>query len=301
MLCGTESSFGGWCSVQSSLLQSQNQNLVQPAVEPVPAGKEGPVILPAPIVDDSGAVVVGPDFAVGGAGTRPSDAAAIREKMAAVGQANNGQFVNPADVVPFAMAHDAFWPKSVATWLVLSIVLLLVAVAIRIADAAMALPPSSAGRARGLMAVATAVRRRLRGGPGAREATKAVVPPDPRTVLAGELDPALLGIRAGIAPHRRRLWIRRLVRRAWIALAGIAVAELVLWTVARFIPLESAPALALAIPVLGLAGWLVAGRAGTPPARRDGAGGRRRGLARGPRLERAGARGGLPRVRGTGT
>ena len=301
VLCGTESSFGGWCSVQSSLLQSQNQNLVQPAVEPVPAGKEGPVILPAPIVDDSGAVVVGPDFAVGGAGISPEDAAAIREKMAAVGQANNGQFVNPADVVPFAhgprrilaeergdVARPVDRPPARRG-------------AIRLADAAMAPPPSSAGRARGLMAVATAVRRRLRGGRGARGATKAVVPPDPRTVLTGELDPVLLGIRAGDRPaptsavdpaagpprvdrargHRRRR-ARALDRRP------LHTARIGTRTRAR----DPGP----------WPGRLARGRcAGTPPARRDGAGGGRRGLARGPRLECAGARCGVPRVRGTGT
>src|SRR5436190_8727157 len=86
-----------------------------------------------------------------------------------------------------------------------------------------------------------------------------VLPRDPRSVIAGDLDPVLISLRAALVPHRRRLWLRRLVRRGWIALACVAIAELVVWTVARFIPLESAPALALAIPVLGVAGWLVVG------------------------------------------
>ena len=69
-----------------------------------------------------------------------------------------------------------------------------------------------------------------------------VVPPDPRSAITGPLDPTLLAIRSGLVPHRRRLWLRRIVRRAWIALAAVVVAELMLWTLARFVPLEFAPA-----------------------------------------------------------
>ncbi|HUP54817.1 MAG TPA: hypothetical protein VM408_04865, partial [Methylomirabilota bacterium] len=48
------------------------------------------------------------------------------------------------------------------------------------------------------------------------------------------------------------MWLRRIVRRAWLALAGVAIAEAVLWTVARFIPVEFAPVIGAAIPVLGV-------------------------------------------------
>ena len=92
-------------------------------------------------------------------------------------------------------------------------------------------------------------RLRLRREPGARHAPLSVVPPDPRAVLDGPLDPALLTLRGGLAVHRRRLWFRRIVRRAWIALAALAIAEAALWTVARFIALESAPLIGLTIPV----------------------------------------------------
>ena len=81
-----------------------------------------------------------------------------------------------------------------------------------------------------------------------------VVPPDPRSAVAGPLDPALVAIRGGLVPHRRRLWLRRIVRRTWIALAAILVAELVLWTVARFVAIEYAPVIAVAIPVIGQIG-----------------------------------------------
>jgi hypothetical protein len=80
----------------------------------------------------------------------------------------------------------------------------------------------------------------------------AVIPPDPRDRLSGPLDPSLDAIRASLAPHRRRLWLRRMVRRGWMALAGIVIAELVLWTIARFVPLEAAPVIGAAIPIIGV-------------------------------------------------
>ena len=85
------------------------------------------------------------------------------------------------------------------------------------------------------------------------------VPPDPTAALKGPLDPSLRQLRSSLFPHRRRLWFRRLARRAWIAVAVVIVAELVLWTVARIVPLETAGAIGAAIPVIGLLGWLIAG------------------------------------------
>ena len=84
------------------------------------------------------------------------------------------------------------------------------------------------------------------------------VPADPRAVLSGPLDPSLLAVRSGLASPRRRLWARRIVRRFWLALAAVFVAELVLWTVARLLPIEWAPQVAVAIPVVGALGLLVA-------------------------------------------
>lgn len=97
VLCGSDSSFGGWCSIESSLVPSTNgvvfingQDTNGGAVQPVPAfdpGKGGVVPLPAPIPD-----------------------------------------VPIADVAPFGVARDAFWPKSVVSWLVVSFVLLVLSV-----------------------------------------------------------------------------------------------------------------------------------------------------------------------------
>ncbi|HZC33719.1 MAG TPA: hypothetical protein VE640_10570, partial [Candidatus Bathyarchaeia archaeon] len=69
-------------------------------------------------------------------------------------------------------------------------------------------------------------------------------------MLSGDLDPALLQLRAALAPQRRRLWLRRTIRRAWIALAAVAIAETGLWALARWFPLEGAPVVAAAIPIV---------------------------------------------------
>ena len=77
------------------------------------------------------------------------------------------------------------------------------------------------------------------------------MPVDPRAALAGELHPDLVAIRRLLRPHGRRLWLRRIVRRGWIVVAAVVLAELVLWTAARFVPIEIAPTLAAVIPLLG--------------------------------------------------
>jgi len=91
VLCGTEASFGGWCSIENSLLQTQNDQGFQ----------GGPVPAPMPLIEG-----------VGGKG------AFVDAPM----------IVAPADVQPFGVARDAFWPKSVIAWLVLSVVMLLLTV-----------------------------------------------------------------------------------------------------------------------------------------------------------------------------
>ncbi|MBI3746501.1 MAG: universal stress protein, partial [Chloroflexi bacterium] len=75
------------------------------------------------------------------------------------------------------------------------------------------------------------------------------VPADPRLVVAGPLDPELDRIRVGLRGHRRRLWTRRIVRRAWIALAVAVGSELVLAIGVRLWPIEDGPALATLIVV----------------------------------------------------
>ncbi len=128
----------------------------------------------------------------------------------------------------------------------------------------------------------------------------AVIPPDPRLHLPAPLDPPLDAIRASLAPHRRRLWFRRIVRRAWVALAAVAIAEVVLWTVARIVPIESAPVIGCRDPRDRAA--RPARRGGPLPtlAGRDRLGRRRRRRAGRSRLERARACRRVPGVRRTG-
>jgi ABC-type transport system involved in multi-copper enzyme maturation permease subunit len=94
VLCGTEATFGAWCGLENGLLQTQNGVVFQGGAVPAP--------MPMPLVD--------PGFAREGAIVVP-----------------DGGIVAP-DQAPFGVARDAFWPKSVAAWLVVSLVLLLLTV-----------------------------------------------------------------------------------------------------------------------------------------------------------------------------
>jgi len=98
VLCGTETSTGGWCGLESSLLPSQN------GVVFVNGG--GPIIAPAaPIPFQNGKGVF-----IGG------------------GQAVANDVVVGPDVPQFGIVRDGLWPRSVISWLVLSIVFLLLSV-----------------------------------------------------------------------------------------------------------------------------------------------------------------------------
>ena len=172
-----------------------------------------------------------------------------------------GVAIDPDQVQPFDVQRDALWPKSVVTWLILSAIFLLLSVQAvsptrrwRLRRARGAPPPRPPNDAAG-----SAARRPIRRGRRRRIGSAApVIPPDPRQHLAGPLDPSLDALRASLAPHRRRLWLRRIVRRAWIALAAVVIAEAVLWTLARFVPLEAAPVIGAAIPIIGVLALLVA-------------------------------------------
>ena len=122
---------------------------------------------------------------------------------------------------------------------------------------------------------------RLRARPSRRpsDAAAPFIPADP-TTLGVALDPALGDLRTGLAGHRRRLWLRRSVRRAWYVLAAVMVAELVLAIAQRLLPLEAAPLIALAIPVVGLVVLLVLVVRSPADDRRDSPRGGRRGRVR---------------------
>ena len=55
-------------------------------------------------------------------GLSQEDIQALQRKLAL---GNGGQFAVPRDVVAFGVSRDALWPKSVALWIVLAVVCLL--------------------------------------------------------------------------------------------------------------------------------------------------------------------------------
>lgn len=109
VMCGTEASFGGWCAIESQLLPDPSRAVFQPGN----GGDPGiPVqAQPAPMVDGAGGGAVAPGDKVQGDGV--VDGRGLRA---------------PNDVAPFGVVRDAFWPKSVATWLILSLIFLLLSV-----------------------------------------------------------------------------------------------------------------------------------------------------------------------------
>ena len=93
VLCGTETSFGGWCSLENSLLQTQNQVVF--------GGPGVGVPVPMPLVEPG----------IGRAGVAFADDVAIAPEPQ-----------------QFGVARDAFWPRSILAWLVVSVILLLLTV-----------------------------------------------------------------------------------------------------------------------------------------------------------------------------
>ena len=117
VMCGTESFSGTWCGILSSLIPSGASTTSSdnsgggsnpPIAVPVPA-------LPVPgkgvIINGGGQVVVGNGVAVGGANVGGGSAAPVA-----------------ADVAAFGVVRDAFWPRSMLTWLILTVVFLLVSI-----------------------------------------------------------------------------------------------------------------------------------------------------------------------------
>jgi hypothetical protein len=106
VMCGTETTFGGgWCGAVNGLVPTNN---------PIVFGNDGgpvPMPMPAPVFID-GKGVIGDDvvFVEKGGVAMPADA------------------IDPNQVQPFDVARDELWPKSVITWLILSVVFLFLAV-----------------------------------------------------------------------------------------------------------------------------------------------------------------------------
>ena len=101
VMCGTETTFGGgWCSAVNSLVPTNDAVVF--SQEPIP--------MPGPVIID-GKGVVGNDvvFVDRGVGVAPVA-------------------IDPAQVQPFDVPRDELWPKSVFTWLVLSVIFMLLSV-----------------------------------------------------------------------------------------------------------------------------------------------------------------------------
>ncbi len=100
VLCGTELSYGTWCSLTQQLVPGQNGVIFTDQGQ----GVGGPVPVPLP--------VGGKGVVVGGRGVVTVD--------------NFGNPVN--DVTAFGVVRDTVWPKSVATWLILSAIFLFLSI-----------------------------------------------------------------------------------------------------------------------------------------------------------------------------
>ena len=119
VMCGTESTFGGgWCSLVSGLVPSNDGIIFTDQPVPMPA----PAVMP-----DKGFVDGG---FVNGAGRVmfADEQIAIERKLVAVQDQQAGVAIDPAQVQPFDVQRDFLWPKSVVTWLILSAVFLLLSV-----------------------------------------------------------------------------------------------------------------------------------------------------------------------------
>ena len=216
VICGASDGYGGWCS----RLADVTNGAISIGIG---GGATGGV--PVTGVDTSGGNAIVP---------------------------GKGVAADVAPVQPFGIRRDTFWPRSVAAWLAP-----VGGPRPRLRPARLADPPLApavpAGVARGCLmrfprpSLPVALRRA-----GDRPVRDAVVaPPDPRS-LGTPIDPLLESIRADLRPHLRRLWVRRIVRRAWLVAGAVLVAEVGLFAIARVVPIEILSALALAIPIVGL-------------------------------------------------
>ena len=109
VMCGTQTGFGsGWCEVVQQLVPSDQGIIFQGGgggdpgiIQPVP------MPMPVPAIDGKGAIDLPVAPGVGRAIAIAPDVVAAQ---------------------PFGVARDSLWPKSVLTWLILSVIFILVSV-----------------------------------------------------------------------------------------------------------------------------------------------------------------------------
>lgn len=143
VMCGTESTFGGgWCGVVSGLVPSDDgivfieQPMPMPMPEPAIDGKgfvrdgTGGFM----VIGNADAVAVADDGVVDKrvVAFRNLEGVAVKRQLRVAVGAGAGVAVNdvidPAQVQPFDVQRDFLWPKSVATWLILSAIFLFLSV-----------------------------------------------------------------------------------------------------------------------------------------------------------------------------
>jgi ABC-2 type transport system permease protein len=132
VMCGTESTFGGgWCGVVNGLVPSDDGIVFLEQPMPMP--------MPAPMIDGKGFVrddvggfeVIGNGDVVAVDGVAaPMRAFAVKGGVAFQAGVDvvANDVIDPAQVQPFDVQRDFLWPKTVATWLILSAIFLLLSV-----------------------------------------------------------------------------------------------------------------------------------------------------------------------------
>ena len=127
VLCGTESSFGGWCSIEVGAHARQQQRGHLPVGQTRPSDADPGTGRPSERAASSSATT-------GRRSTprvcrlttsRPSSGSWPSPTQRGRRAAERGGLVVPADVVPFGVTRDALWTKSVAAWFVLAVIFLL--------------------------------------------------------------------------------------------------------------------------------------------------------------------------------
>ena len=106
VLCGTEAFGGTWCGILSGLIPSEtsaNFNGNNTGGGVAPPAVAVPIPAPGVVVPDKGGVV---------------------QPFAPDGSVN----VVQADVAAFGVTRDAFWPRSMLTWLILTVIFLLISI-----------------------------------------------------------------------------------------------------------------------------------------------------------------------------
>jgi ABC-type transport system involved in multi-copper enzyme maturation permease subunit len=107
VMCGTQTGFGsGWCEVVQQIVPS-DQGIIFQGGNGIDPGIVQPVPMPMPAVDGKGAIDLPVAPGVGRAIAIAPDVVAAQ---------------------PFGVVRDSLWPKSVVTWLILSVIFIFVSV-----------------------------------------------------------------------------------------------------------------------------------------------------------------------------